>query len=300
MRKNLFLLAILAFLFSLVASAQNIGATSGIDEQTTLQAHLTDETANPDVLPPVPPPYCNPCVFYSGDFKAKPFNTKQPNGLFNETFHTPNGDRVGQVWVPFSVKKKIVVQGLFVNELFVIAPPSPAIAKWEIRNGVSLHNGGEVQCSGSGMATANPTGRTFTFANVTYTEYTYLLPIPQAEYCVLTNPGAMLPQLEGGDPPTGGHGQCPPNCVVSVTTEDSGTAAGAAPLSFNLAYLSDVPQPFAPHHFGLPNIYNKSFFSSNAGDNFEPATTVCAGGPPKAITTVGCHMFSVGIIGTGR
>ena len=158
-----------------------------------------------------------------------------------------------------------------------------------------------MQCSGSGMATAAPTGRTFTFAAVTYTEYTYLLPIPAEQQCELWNPAPPPPgDMMNGFPPPTGKGGCPPNCYMSMTTEDSAAAQALAPLSFNLAYLSDVPQPTAPHHFGLPNVYNQSFFSSNSGDFFEPAIGVCALGAPKAITNVGCHMFSVGIIGTGK
>ena len=279
-----------------VAAAQSPGETNDGALLSDLATALMDANS-----PLTPPSYCPPapavpkCVFYSGDFSPKP--AKQPNGLFNEIFHDGTNTIDGQVWVPFSVKKKIKVQQVFVNELFASTPPTTALAHWEIRNGVSAGNGGVVQCGGSGTAIATPTGRMFTANSVTYTEYTYMLTIPPADYCELYNPAPPADAIRP-DQPSGGKGGCPPNCYLSVTTEDSSGAA--APLAFNFAYLSDIPNP-APHHYGLPNIYDNSFFKSTFfSKNFVPATTVCAGGPPLAITNVGCHMFSVGIVGAGR
>lgn len=279
-----------------VAAAQSPGEPSDGALLSDLAAAWMDANS-----PLSPPSYCPPapavpkCVFYSGDFSPKPL--KEPNGLFNEIFHDGANTIDGQVWVPFSVKKKIKVQQVFVNELFASPPPPTALAHWEIRNGVSAGSGGVVQCGGSGTAVATPTGRTFTANATTYTEYTYMLTIPSADYCELYNPAPPADSIRP-DQPSGGKGSCPPNCYLSVTTED--TSAAAAPLALNFAYLSDIPNP-APHHYGLPNIYDNSFFTSTFyGQNFVPATTACTVGPPVAITTVGCHMFSVGIVGAGR
>lgn len=293
---RLLCLLTLGFSFAVSAVAQTPADSNGEEALNNLLGSLFEANA-----PLTPPSYCPPapavpkCVFYSGDFNPKA--AKQPNGLFNEIFHDGVNTIDGQVWVPFSVKKKIKVQQVFVNELFASPPPTTALAHWEIRNGVSAGNGGVVQCGGSGTAIATPTGRTFMANSTTYTEYTYMLTIPVSDYCVLYNP-APPPEGLGPDQPSGGKGGCPPNCYLSVTTEDSSSAA--APLSFNFAYLSDIPNP-AQHHYGLPNIYDNSFFTSTFyGQNFVPATTACTVGPPVAITTVGCHMFSVGIVGAGR
>lgn len=300
MLKRAFSLLIICLGWVAIATAQN-GTTS----QTGAQADVANQVIGLDA-PLGPPPYCPPapavprCVFYAGDFKPQP--AKQPNGLFNQIFHDGANTIDGQVWVPITVKKKIMVQSLFVNELFASPPPMTALAHWEIRNGVSAGNGGAVQCSGSGVAIATPTGRTFVFGGTTYTEYNYMLNLAPQDYCELWNPAPpSAPTLE--DQPSGGKGGCPPHCYMAVTTEDSSGAeasAADAPLTLNFGYLSAVPNP-APHHFGLPNVYDNSFFKSTFyGKNFVPATTACAAGPPVAITKVGCHMFSVGIVGSGR
>jgi hypothetical protein len=266
--KNIFCLFIVNLGLLALAQAQDIAASAS---------------------PTAPPSYCNPCIFYSGDFD--PRVAKEPNGLLNGLFP---GAIDGEVWVPFTVVNKIRIQGLFVNELFASAPPTTVPVTWAIRAGVSEGSGGTLQCSGTGTAHAVATGRSFTFASTTYTEWTYRALLANSDYCELTNIASGQP----GQLPQGGKGQCPPNCYLAVTPDD--TSAGAAPVVVSSGFLSDVPNP-ANHHFGSPNVLDNSFFSSTSyGYNFVSATTACAVGPPLAITQVGCHMFSVGLIGIGK
>ena len=240
-------------------------------------------------LPAQPPPYCNPCIFYSGDFDPNP--QARPNGLLNGLFA---GNVDGEVWVPFTVGNRIKISGLFINELFPSPPPPTAPTKWSIRAGVSEGDGGTEQCHGEGVATATPTGRTFVFKETTYTEWTYLLKLPSSQFCVLENAGSNLP-FAGDLPPQ--KGQCPPDCFVSVEPD---TATGTEP-AVSSGFLSDVPASGAQHHFGLPNVNDSSFFSSTSfGFNFVDARTACQNGPPLAITKVGCRMFSVGLLGRGQ
>lgn len=265
-------LVALIFLVAAVSFAQD----SRAGEPRTVQEN--------EFLPPTPPKYCNPCVFYSGDFNPN----ANPNGLLNGLF--PNNVD-GEVWVPFSVTNKIVVTGLFVNDLFATPPPAKASATWGIRDGVSSGNGGQVQCQGTGTAHSAATGRRFSFNNKTYVEYTLLVKLPQSKYCQLTNP-APDPLQRNLPPPT--KGQCPPDCSMNVTVN-------VAPTGNPGGFASDVPSSNPAHHFGNKNLNNNSFFTSTSfGFNFVPAVQACAEGSPIAISKVGCHMFSAGLLGTGR
>jgi hypothetical protein len=288
MSKNLRCLALatLATLWlTMVAAAQSDSAS----QAGKFDADLTTAPGQAAELPQ-PPPYCNPCVFYAGDFD--PNLNSRPNGLFNENFRAQVD---GAVWVPFQIAKSIVVQGLFVNQLFASPPPATAPAQWAISSGVSQGNGGLIQCQGSSIAKATRTGRQFTFGNKTYTEWTYLLKLTPSSYCNLSNTEAADSQEEG--PP--GRGGCPGKCHLSLVTNLSAT--GDALLTGNFGYLSDVEDINPPHHFGLPNVLDDSFFNSVFyGMHFVPAQVACRAGQSLSITTVGCDMFSVGIIGTGQ
>jgi hypothetical protein len=278
-------LAVAILWFSTLVAAQtgSPGSFSAANQAAFDETDTLTETTEPQ-----PPPYCNPCVFYAGDFD--PILNSRPNGLFNEKFQA----RVdGAVWVPFRIAKSIVVQGLFVNQLFASPPPAAAIAQWAISAGVSQGNKGVIQCQGSGTAKATQTGRHFTFGNKTYTEWTYLLKLAPSQYCSLNNGEAV----EGQSFPPG-RGSCPGKCNLSLTTNQS---ASDPTLSGNFGYLSDVEDPNPRHHFGLPNVLDDSFFNSTFfGLDFIPAQSACSMGQPLSITTVGCDMFSVGIIGTGQ
>ncbi|MBI3477985.1 MAG: hypothetical protein HY010_19805 [Acidobacteria bacterium] len=294
-----------AWRFLMLGLTLTTAALAQVPDQSTQDVPLTglvDALLGVNVRPSLtancPPPVVGlHCVYYAGDFNPKP--AKEPNGLLNGIFIDGSNIVDGQVWVPFPIKKKIVVHGVLINELFTSPPPANPPAHWEIRQGITTGNGGTVLCGGDETATLNgPTGRTFLVGVTTYVEYNYVILIADPNnYCTLT-----IPPVGPEDQilPPGGHGQCPPNCYVSGGTNTSGAAAADAPLTTNIGYLSDAPIT-AQHHRGLPNIPDNSFFKSTFyGVNFVPATTVCAAGPPEALSTVGCHTFSIGIIGTGR
>jgi len=243
-------------------------------------------------LPPTPPKYCNPCIFYSGDFNP---NNTLANGLFNGMFSGQDGE----VWVPFRIKTKMQVQGLFINELFNLTPPKKVPARWAIKKGVSQGNQGEVVCAGTNTATATRTGRKFPFGGVTYVEWTYLIKLPQSAYCTIVKGKDQGKRLEDGTHPPG-MGQCPGICSMSIEPLVSSPGKPAPSI---LGFLSDVEDKPARHHFGLPNVPDNSFFSSTSFQiNFQPTfggNGVCAT-TQLSITGLGCDMFSVGLIGAGR
>jgi len=91
-----------------------------------------------------PPAYCQPCLFYGGDFDA--WGTGA-DALINDDDSSING----RVYVPFTVPKqqKWQVTGLFVDLIdggggTVV----PARVKWEIREGVSAGHAGTLIASG--------------------------------------------------------------------------------------------------------------------------------------------------------
>ena len=130
-------------------------------------------------VPPVgteEPCILNPCLFYAGDFDP---NGPNPNALWNA-----NSEIFGieaEVYLAFIVPKKFEgargktdwnVTGFFTNELMNI-PVAPSVA-WQLVQGVALGgtpNKVKTICSGSGVPTLTPTGRSF----LGLTEQTILL-----------------------------------------------------------------------------------------------------------------------------
>jgi hypothetical protein len=92
---------------------------------------------------PTAPNYCNPCLFYGGDFDAV---GSGEDALINDNDSSINGE----VYVPFTVPKqqKWQVTGLFVNLIDGAGTVVPATVKWEIRKGVSAGQGGTLVASG--------------------------------------------------------------------------------------------------------------------------------------------------------
>jgi hypothetical protein len=68
-----------------------------------------------------PPPYCNPCLFYGGDFDA---SGPTPNALSNEDQYYSG---FSAVYVPFAVPptQTWIVAGLFSNNMLTRASLSP-------------------------------------------------------------------------------------------------------------------------------------------------------------------------------
>ncbi len=122
---------------------------------------------------PPQPSYCNPCLFYGGDFDS---SNRNENGLANENTLLVSDTTM---FVPFRVPGGWVwkVSGLFTNNLADgYDGIDPAQATWSISAGVSEGNAGTVIASGTASATFQSTGR----SGFGYNEYTVLVHLTQS------------------------------------------------------------------------------------------------------------------------
>ena len=104
----------------------------------------------------VPPPLCDPCLFYGGDLSPSDPNA---NGLSDEnTLLYSNNVTYGNFNVPSGLS--ITVTGVLVN-VQADANFDPLMANYDVRQGVSEGNGGTDLATGTVSATVAPTGRTF-------------------------------------------------------------------------------------------------------------------------------------------
>lgn len=99
------------------------------------------------------PSYCNPCLFYAGDFDP---NNPASGGLLNQNVTAQ--PTLAYLEVPFVVPEgqAWLVTGVFVNQLASVDFVDPAITPWVIYRKIREQ---EVVCSGSTNATFRPTGR---------------------------------------------------------------------------------------------------------------------------------------------
>ena len=193
-------------------------------------ASLTGQVAAQNA--PTPPKYCNPCLFYAGDFDV---NNSTANGLVNER----NSTLEAGVFVPFIVPKlqKWDVTGLFVN-LLTSTDTVPAKVNWQIRKHVSTGNQGIVIASGSASAKF---GGSF---NCT----------PVAVFCF----GLVVKGMKLSLPPA--------RYWMAVVPQCTGTSCDGQ--NYFLADVEDIP----PHnHVGPLEPWDDSFFTSkHFGSYFEP------------------------------
>jgi len=107
-----------------------------------------------------PPAYCNPCLFYGGDF-----DIKNPNAdtFANENILPGGTPIIAQIYSPFKIPKgqTWIVTGLFINSIAYPTALDPAATPWEIRKAIPLKggSGGKLVASGTANATMTPTGR---------------------------------------------------------------------------------------------------------------------------------------------
>jgi len=103
----------------------------------------------------VPPPSCNPCLFYGGDFNPTDANA---DGFSDENTLLVNGSSTyGAVSIPSGPNASVT--GILVNVL-ATAAFDPFTATYDMRQGVSEGNGGTEVSSGSGSIAVAATGRT--------------------------------------------------------------------------------------------------------------------------------------------
>jgi len=120
----------------------------------------------------VPPPSCNPCLFYGGDL-----NPTDPNADGFSSVTTPlvtGSNTYGAATIPAGPNANVT--GILFN-ILATAAFDPFTANWDIRQGVSEGNGGTDVASGSGSIGVAATGRnafglqeytiTVTFSTVT-------------------------------------------------------------------------------------------------------------------------------------
>jgi hypothetical protein len=141
----------------------------------TLTRAVTPQTLGAAKAPATAPPYCNPCLFYGGDWPSTASNwVAFGNGneydagtIYNYTNYVPFKIPDGKTWT---------VYGLFSNNLFYNYVTGtnnfkldPNTAEWTINQGVTTGSAGTVVASGTAPGNLNPTGRNY--ADI-YFEYT--------------------------------------------------------------------------------------------------------------------------------
>ncbi len=136
-----------------------LATLAAAQDQTSLSNSGGRHTRHADTAPK----YCNPCLFYEGDF-----DPNNPNA--NALLSGKTGSGNGQVYAEFNVPhgKTWTVTGAFVNDLSTAKRLNPVATPWSISSGVSIGNPGTTVCSGTDKATFTPTGR----SGFGYREYT--------------------------------------------------------------------------------------------------------------------------------
>jgi hypothetical protein len=223
----------------------------------TLPAFSQNNNEAREGTAPTPPAYCNPCLFYGGDFDA---NNSDSNVLSNGYLK----ESETATYVPFYVPpgQTWTIGGLFSNNMSTISFLDPSEIRWSISSGISGGNAGTVIASGESPATWTPTGRTW--ENGYFTEYTALAHLKPEQFVTLTTGVYWIAAV--------------PVC----TDSDCGNAD---------FYLSDVEDVPAPNHKGVqPN--DDSYYVWDGAGYFFAET-----GGPSGICGGGCDKFSFGILG---
>ncbi|MGA2695813.1 MAG: hypothetical protein ABSE92_07110 [Terriglobales bacterium] len=104
---------------------------------------------------PIPPPICDPCLFYGGDIT--PVDPNADAFADENTLLFSYTETLGAVTVPYG--HQAIIHGVLFNVLATLNDFNPKTATWEIRTGVSSGNGGTQLGYGSGQANITPTGR---------------------------------------------------------------------------------------------------------------------------------------------
>ncbi len=214
----------------------------------------------PSANSPTAPPYCSPCLFYSGDFD--PANKKSYD-LTNGRMLL-NGVGASAIYVPFVVPagQAWTIKGLFINELATVDVLDPATSPWSISTGVSKGVAGSVVASGIGSASLTPTGRSWQGM----AEFTVMVGIREVTLQSGTYWLSVLPQCTNKD-------------------NQSCTQAG---------YFATVVEDHPPQNFKGNSPADDSFVTyGNPGWYYYPTW----GGPFDGACNTGCDRFSAGAIG---
>jgi hypothetical protein len=222
----------------------------------------TAQDIAPKSRAPKPPSFCQPCLWYAGDFNV---NNQNANGVSDENDLTINQSAV---YVPFTVPKGQIWRitgafGIVLSTVNVIDPPQ---ADWSFSKGVSQGNAGKLIKSGTSPATS------------------------KALNC---NQGVelnCLGILVKGLKVTLKAGRYWLTVVPYCTNQNDSQCASAR------YFLADVEDHPPLNHFGPKDVLDASYFTSDVlGLFFAPTwgtQGVCGG--------IGCDMFSAGLIGTSK
>jgi hypothetical protein len=254
-RNSLFAVLLVAALVpvSLWAQGTQVKAPAYINSKILGDFH--QKNGNPDILPS----YCNPCLFYGGDW--------DPNSSVWVAYANWDTIALGQatVYVPFVVPAghTWTVTGLFTNNLALnINTIDPATAAWSISSGVSKGNPGTTIASGTAAATFNPTGRNY---QNTYYEYTALVNIPAVPLQGGTYWLSVVPPCTNSNDASCG------SAAYYITDSTSRTNAGGPP---------------EPAHRSFTNAPNFGFNYIN----------LCS--PEEGYYPPSCSVMSAGVLGT--
>jgi len=261
MKKVMVLLALVAVLVPMVASAQSVKKSLG---EYILVPGVPPVMSMPfHPAPATTPKYCKPCLFYSGDMDP---NSSDNNGLFNAD-DSPLGI-VAYVYAAFTVPKGKTwkITKLFINTLSNATAVDPTVT-WDIRKGVTSGSGGTDVKTGTGKQSWAATGR----SAFGYIEYTDLVTLKKA---VSLKAGTYFL-----------------NVWTSCTTSS---------CNGDLFYESDEEhQPglnqYPPGKKGEQPWDNSYFNSSSFGYTWYPTW-----GSSGACGDIGCDQFSDGAVGTSE
>ncbi len=236
----------------------------------TIPAFSRGDNATGKASAGAPPPYCEPCLFYGGDFDV---NGPTPNALANQDA-IENGQAT--VYVPFAVppNQTWTVTGLFSNNMLTRANLAPPQIEWSISTGISQGNAGTVIASGVAKASLTATGRSWNGMS----EYTALGLLNADELVTLTP----------------GHYWMTAVPVCTYNEAPKFLCGGA------LYYMSDVED--------VPPQQAKGFESTDESYFYVPGVApyyfVETGGPSGLCSQEGggggCDKFSAGLIGRAQ
>jgi hypothetical protein len=209
---------------------------------------------------PAPPSFCNPCLWYAGDFNI---NNSNSNGMSDEKDLTVSQSAV---YVPFTVPKGKVwrVTGAFGIVLSEVGGIDPAKADWSFSDGVSKGNAGKLIKSGTSRAT------------VTVLDCNKGVSI----FCLGILVKGINVTLKAGR-----HWLT----VVPYCTNQNDSQCGSARY-----FLADVEDKPPVNHYGPKDVLDASYVTSKDFGFFYAPTWGSSG----ACGGLGCDMFSTGLLGT--
>jgi hypothetical protein len=211
---------------------------------------------------PTPPSFCQPCLWYSGDFD--PYNSAA-NGLADEKDLVDSGSAV---YVPFTVPKGKIwkITGAFGVVLSNVNGIDPPQADWSFSKEVGTGNGGKLIKAGTSTATVTVLGCNENLE-------IYCLGILVKGIQVTLHPGRYW------------------LTVVPYCTNQNDSKCGSAHY-----FLADVEDKPPVNHYGPKDVLDASYVTSKQFDFFYAPTWGSSG----ACKGDGCDMFSAGLLGTSK